>query len=70
MTFNELIKSKGYSIYTLATKMKKSHATIYRWATGKNEPNCKCIVELSKILKVSIKDLVLMFANKEVTQNE
>lgn len=65
MKFKELVKLRGYSQYTLAKEVGKTHTTIYSWCKGICEPDCKSIVILSKVLSVSIEDLVLMFANKE-----
>ena len=69
MTFKELMKNKGFSNYSLAKKMNNSYATISRWANGKNEPSCSQLLELSKILNVSIKNLVCIFANKGGEEN-
>ena len=66
MNFKELVNIKGYNSYTLGKKINRSHSTVSRWMNGVNEPSCEMIVELSEILKVSIKELVLIFANKKV----
>ena len=65
MNFKELIKKRGYSQYTLAKEVGKSHTTIYSWCKGICEPDCKSIVILSKVLNVSVEELVLLFANKK-----
>lgn len=66
MNFKELVNIKGYNSYTLGKKINRSHSTVSRWMNCVNEPSCEMIVELSKVLKVSIKELVLIFANKKV----
>lgn len=59
--FKELIYTKGYNYHSLGKEIGKSDVTIKRWADGVNEPSCNDLVKLSKILKVSITSLVLMF---------
>ncbi len=56
---------KGYSTYTLAKEVGKTASTVQRWCGGKNEPSCASIVKLAVVLDTSIKDLVMIFANKE-----
>lgn len=64
MDFKELIKSKGFTTYSLAEKIGRTSTTVYRWTNGINEPSCEMIIKLSKILKVSIETLVVIFANQ------
>lgn len=65
MNFKELIKSKGFTTYSLAEKIGRSNTTVYRWANGINEPSCSMIVKLSKVLEVSVELLVGTFAEME-----
>lgn len=64
MTFEEVIKKRGFTQESLGTKMNKSHTTIYRWCKGKSEPSCADLIKLSKIINVKIESLVKYFANK------
>lgn len=64
MTFRELMDKKGYSTYTLAKEVGKTSSTVQRWCKGLNEPSCASLAKLARLLDVSIKDLVLIFANK------
>ncbi len=69
MTFEELIKSKGFTQESLGKKMNKTHTTIYRWCKGKSEPSCASIVKLAVVLDSSIEELVKIFANKGGDEN-
>ena len=64
MNFKELIKSKGFTTYSLAERIGRSNTTVYRWTNGINEPSCKMIVKLSEVLEVSVELLVIIFANQ------
>ncbi len=65
MTFEELIKSKGFTQESLGKELNKTHTTIYRWCKGKSEPSCVSIAKLAVLLDVSINDLVIIFAQQK-----
>ena len=62
MKFKELVKLRGYSQYTLAKEVGKTHTTIYSWCKGICEPDCKSIILLAKALDVSVEQIVKVFA--------
>lgn len=65
MTFEELIKSKGFTQESLGKAMNKTHTTIYRWCKGKSEPSCASLAKLAVLLGISIKHLVMIFAKQK-----
>ncbi|MCM1130128.1 MAG: helix-turn-helix domain-containing protein [Roseburia sp.] len=64
MTFEELVKNRGFTQESLGKVMNKTHTTIYRWCRGKSEPSCASIAKLAVVLNSSIEELVMIFANK------
>lgn len=64
MTFEELIKRKGFTQESLAKVMNKSKVTINGWCKGKNNPGCASIAKLAIVLDSSIEELVKTFSNK------
>ncbi|MBA7560817.1 XRE family transcriptional regulator [Candidatus Atribacteria bacterium 1244-E10-H5-B2] len=57
ITLNKILKKKGMSQTTLATKLGVSRQRVNRWVQGINYPNKKNIKEISAILDVSVEEL-------------
>ncbi len=54
----EMRKSKNYSQKYLAEKLGITQGAISQWEQGKSMPNTDKLIELSKILKCSIDELL------------
>ena len=61
MTFRELLKEKDFSAAQVGRRIGKSRTLVGYWVLGRNEPNLSDVVKLSKILNVSIEQVVMCF---------
>ncbi len=58
MNLKEIMKSKKITQRDLAKKMKLSQAIVSNWCTGYRKPSLKHLPTLSKLLGISMKELV------------
>ncbi len=54
----EVLDSKGISQTWLAKQLGKSFSTVNCYARNKYQPDLETLLEISKILKVDLKDLI------------
>ena len=62
MTFKELLKERDFSAAQIARRLKLTSSAVSGWVRGISSPSYTHLVEISKILDVSIKELVRCFA--------
>ena len=63
-----IIKDKRKGLFTLkelAKEMNVSVETIKRWQNKSYSPNCEQVIQLSNLLGVGIRTIVLDYINKE-----
>lgn len=53
-----VLADKQITNHWLAEQLGVTDMTISRWATNKNQPSISQLIEISKLLKVDIKDLL------------
>lgn len=58
-----VLVEKGLTNNWLAENMGKSKATVSRWCTNDMQPSLETIHEISKVLKVDIRDLLVSTKN-------
>ena len=66
MTFKQLLKEKDFSAAQIARRLNLTSSAVSGWVRGISSPSYTHFVKLSKILDVSIEELVRCFA-KEVS---
>ena len=59
--FEELIKGKGYTCYSLAKALGLTNSHVYQWCYGKQNPSISNLIKLKKILNVSGDEILEMF---------
>lgn len=52
------LAEKGLANKWLAEKMKKNPTTVSRWCNNDMQPSLETLLEISKVLKIDIKDLL------------
>lgn len=66
-SFYELLKKRNMTAYKLSQMLGYKDAyTVYKWIYGKSEPNAATMLRLTRILKVSAKEILEIFAEKAV----
>lgn len=65
----ELRKERGITVYEMATRLGVSRNTLTNWERGEKEPHAvEMLEEMAKILKVSLKE-ILIDEDKMPTEN-
>ncbi|MFB5285159.1 helix-turn-helix domain-containing protein [Peribacillus sp. Hz7] len=60
----------GYTIYSLANKLKVDSSSISYWESGKKHPRHKLIIELEDLFGVSYRELFSDLSDEEVKELE
>lgn len=64
-SFKTLLKNKSISPYDLAKELDIKPQSVYRYIWGEREPNARTMLKLMKILNVSAKTILTIFAEQE-----
>ncbi|MCL6218999.1 helix-turn-helix transcriptional regulator [Zunongwangia pacifica] len=61
-TINRLkvvLVERGRTNKWLAEKLEKNTATVSRWCTNEMQPSLETLIEIAKILRVDVRDLII-----------
>lgn len=60
--FEECIKARGFTRYSLSKKLGLSKSHVYQWCYGKQNPSIENLIKLKEILNVSGDEILEMFS--------
>ena len=61
--FNNMLKERGVSVYSLADELGVTPQAVYRWINGTGTPSPKALLRLAKRLNITAEAILKMFAN-------
>ncbi|MBI9042788.1 helix-turn-helix transcriptional regulator [Lutibacter sp.] len=64
----EVLEEKGIKQVWLAEKLSKSYNMVNSYVQNRRQPSIEILYEISNLLQVDIKDLII--SNKEINNNE
>jgi transcriptional regulator with XRE-family HTH domain len=64
----EVLEEKGIKQVWLAEKLSKSYNMVNSYVQNRRQPSIEILYEISDLLQVDIKDLII--SNKEINSNE